>query len=98
MGRYLILWELDKSHVPTDPKQRADGWAFLMEMVKQNIKKGLVKEWGMFVGELRGFDIVEGSEVEIGKMITHYVPFINFQVHPIATLSHVEEILKATSG
>jgi len=98
MGRYLVLWEIDKAHVPADPKQRAAGWAFLMEMVKKDIEKGIIKEWGSFVGEMRGFDIVEGTEVEVGKMIQQYVPFVNVEIHPIASVSHVEEVIKALSG
>jgi len=97
MGKYLVLWEIDKTHVPADPKERGTGWAFLMELVKKDIEKGIIKEWGTFLGEHRGFDIVEGSEVEVANMIQQYVPYVDVKLHPIATVSQVDEIIKALS-
>ena len=98
MGRYLVLWEIDKAHVPADPKERAAGWSMLMEIVKKDIEKGVIKDWGAFPGELNGFDIFEGTEVELANMIQQYVPFIDVEVHPVVTVSQVDEILKALSG
>jgi len=52
MAKYLLLWEIDTTKLPVSPKERGAGWKTLMEMVKQDIKKGLIKDWGAFVGEL----------------------------------------------
>ena len=41
MAKYLMLWSLDKALIPADPKERGDGWSLLMELVKQDIDKGL---------------------------------------------------------
>jgi hypothetical protein len=98
MGRYLVLWEIDKTHIPADPKERAAGWAVLMEMVKKDIEKGIIKEWGAFVGQHRGFDVVEGTEVEVANMIQQYVPYIDVKLHSIASVSQVDEVIKALSG
>ena len=97
MGKYLVLWEIDKTHVPVEPKERAVGWGILMELVKNDIEKGIIKEWGAYLGENRGFDIVEGSEVEVANMIQQYVPYVDVKLHPIATVSQVDEIIKALS-
>jgi hypothetical protein len=64
-------------------------------MVKEDIKKGIIKDWGAFVGEVNGYSITEGTEVEIGNMIQRYTPFVYFNVHPVASVSHVEEVIKA---
>ncbi len=98
MGRYLVIWEVEKTHIPTDPKERGEGWALLMAMTKQDIEKGLIKEWGVVVGENRGFNFAEGTEVEIANMIQQYVPYINVQVLPLATISQTEEVIKALTG
>ncbi len=95
MGKYLVLWEIDRTKVPVNPKERGAGWNFLMEMVKQDIKKGMTKDWGAFVGEINGYVIAEGSETEIGIMLQQYVPFCHFKVHPIASVSQVDEVIKA---
>ncbi|MCK4697656.1 MAG: hypothetical protein KAT53_05050, partial [Dehalococcoidia bacterium] len=65
------------------------------DMVKQDIQKGLTKDWGAFVGEINGYVVAEGTEVEIANLTQKYVPFVNFEVHPIASISQVEEVVKA---
>jgi len=98
MGKYLVFWDADQSRVPIDPKERGDGWTLLMGLVKQDIEKGLTKDWGAFVGESNGYMIFEGTEVELGLAIQQYVPFFTFKVQAIATVDQVGEVLKALSG
>jgi len=95
MGKYLYLWEIDRTKVPIDPKERGFGFNMLMEMVKEDIKKGITKDWGVFVGEHSGYSIVEGTEVELMKQIQQYTPFVYFKVHPIGSIAQVEEMIKA---
>lgn len=94
MGRYLLLWELDRTRAPVDPKERGAGFNMLMEMVKQDIKKGITKDWGVFVGQHEGYSVVEGTEVEIMNQIQQYTPFVYFKVLPIGSVAHVEEMIK----
>jgi len=98
MGKYLILWEIDQTKIPLDPKQRGEGWGLLMAMVRQDIEKGITKDWGAFVGQTNGYSVFEGSEVEVMKTLQQYVPFCIFKVHPIATESQVNEMVAALSG
>lgn len=95
MGKYLLLWEIDRTKAPVSPKERGAGWNALMAMVKQDIQKGITKDWGAFVGEINGYTVVEGSETEIGIMVQQFVPFVQFKVHPIASVGQVDEIIKA---
>lgn len=95
MGKYLMLWEIDTTKIPLSPKERGAGWDLLMGMVKQDIKKGLNKDWGAFVGEINGYAVLEGTEVEIMNALQQYVPFVHFKVHPVASVSQVDEMIKA---
>jgi hypothetical protein len=95
MARYLVLWEVDNSRLPVDPKERATGWKALMDLVKKDIEDGVSKDWGLFVGENRGYAIFEANEVEIGIRLQQYVPFIIFKTYPIAGVSKVEKVHKA---
>ncbi len=95
MGKYLYIWEIDRTKIPVDPKERGVGFSMLLEMVKQDIKKGITKDWGAFVGEFNGYSVVEGTEVEILKQVQQYTPFVYFKVYPIASVSQVEEMIKA---
>lgn len=69
-----------------------------MKMVRQDREKGLTKDWGTFVGETKGYSIMEGSELELMKALQPYVPFVGFQVHPIASEDQVNELIKALTG
>lgn len=95
MAKHLMLWELNISHVPLDPKERGQGYALLMEMVKRDIEMGLTKDWGCFVGEGRGYCVVEGSEVEVSKMVQHYSPYCKFRTHPVASVEDMDEVISS---
>lgn len=98
MGKYLLLWNLNNNHIPADPKERAAGWSMLMNMVEQDIKKGLQKDWGSFPGENMGYCIVEGTHLDVMKMTQQYAPYVDFEVHAAASIKDVEELLKHMSG
>lgn len=98
MPRYLVLWEVNQAKIPTNPKEAGTGWAVLMKMVRQDQEKGIMKHWGAFVGEGRGYDVLEGSELDVMKTIQQYVPFVRVRVHPLASESQVNELIKALIG
>ena len=98
MGKYLVLWEVDQTKIPIDPKERGEGWSMLMAMVRQDIEKGLTKDWGAFLGESNGYSINEGTELEVMNSLQQYVPFCTFKVYPIATEDRVNEMLKGMMG
>ena len=95
MGKYLVLWEIDQNRVPISPQERGTGWAALLDMVKETIKKGKTKDWGTFVGETNGYSIFEGTEVELANELQLYVPWTIFKVKQVASVKQVEEVIKA---
>ena len=97
MGKYLLLWEFDRTKIPVDPKERGVEFKMLMKIIKQDSKKGILKDWGLFVGESHGYSVVQGTEVEVIKAIQRYTPFVFFASHPIASLTHAEKVIKALS-
>jgi hypothetical protein len=98
MGKYLLMWSLDPSQVPVDPKERGAGWSLLMGLIKQDQKNGILKDWGAFTSEGRGYSIVEGSNVEVMKMTEQYVPYVLFETHPVATMKEIDQLLKHMTG
>lgn len=97
MPKYLILWEIDTSKVPISREDRAVVWKPMIEMVKEGIKEGKVKDWGSFVGEMSGYSIAEGTEAEIGIFNQQWVPFVNFKTYPIASVDDVEKTIESLS-
>ena len=95
MGKYLVLWEIDQTRVPISPQERGTGWAALLDMVKEGMKKGITKDWGTFVGEISGYSVFEGTEVELANELQQYVPWTIFKVHQVMSVKQVEEVIKA---
>ena len=95
MGKYLVLWEMDESKIPVDPKARGSAWQNLIDLVKQGLEGGIAKDWGAFVGEHRGYVIHEGTEVEVAVTLQQYVPFARFKVYPVETVGQVEQVIEA---
>ncbi len=96
MGKYLILWEVDSTRVPVDAKERGTAWLAMVEMVKADMKKGFTKDWGTFPGELNGYAIDEGTEVQVMNALLPYVPYVKFEVRPVASLAQTEVAIKAS--
>lgn len=98
MAKYLMMWELNRNLIPLDHKERGQGYAMLMEMVQQDIDKGLSKDWGCFVGEGNGYCVAEGDEVEVSKMIQQYSPYCKFTTHPVASVEDMNEVISSLGG
>lgn len=93
MPRYLMTWEMDTTKIPISPKERANAWRPLVQMVKEDMKSGLIKEWGSYIGEHKGFGLCEGSEDAVGLMAERYIPFVQFTAHPAVTIDQVEKLI-----
>ena len=96
MGKYLVLWEVDSTRAPVDAKERGTLWLGMANMVREDMQKGMIKDWGTFPGELCGYSIEEGSEIDVMKSAMQYAPYIRFKVHPVASLDQVEQAIQAS--
>ena len=95
MAKYLVLWELDTTKLPTEPKQRQQLSFGLQNMVKQQIKEGKTSEWGAFVGEAKGCAIFEGTELDVSKQLDIYFPYAKFDLKQLLSIDQVTEVAKA---
>jgi hypothetical protein len=94
MAKYLMLWELDETKIPANPKERAAAWAPLVERVRQNMKQGSTKAWGSFAGETRGFAIHEGDDMTVSMHVQQFLPFVTFNIYPFISIDQMEELIK----
>ena len=98
MAKFLTLWGTDTTRVSESPEEQIRHDTMLVNMVKEDLESGKTLDWGMFAGgELRGYCIDEGTELEITMMNMRYVPYIKFKMYPILSVSQVEEMIKALS-
>jgi len=94
MGKYLNLWELDMSRVPEDPKEQLELFTKLQDMVKEDLKNGPIKDFGMFLGGDNGYTIEEGTEEEVAMCAMKYCPFIKCKICPVISTDQIDEIMK----
>jgi hypothetical protein len=97
MPRYLMEWELDATKIPVNPQERAAAWLPMLQMVKQDMQSGVIKEWGAYIGELKGFGVGEGSEEAVASMNQKYIPYVRFTAHPFITVDQMEKLMKEMS-
>lgn len=94
MARFLMLWEIDPAKVPADRKERADLWGPMIQLVKQRIKAGTTKDWGVFAGGMKGFSIHEGDEMTVSNAVQSYLPYVTFSVYSIISIEQMEEVIE----
>lgn len=94
MGRYLVLWETDMSRIPEDPKEQFALFSRIIDMLKEDIKNGLTKDFGMFFGGNEGYTIDEGTEEEVTIGSMKYSPYIKCKVCPIISIEQLDNIMK----
>jgi len=94
MARYLLLWEIDPTKVPANPKERAALWGPMIQMVKQQIKNGTTKDWGVFAGGLKGFSVSEGDEMMLANNVQRYLPYVTFTAYPLISIEQMEEVIE----
>jgi len=98
MATYHLNWRLDPSRVPADPKERSAAWGLLMGMIKNDREKGVLKDWGAYTSEGRGFCIVNGTQLEMMQMTEQYTPYVQFETHPVSSIDEINELLKLMAG
>ena len=98
MSKFLNLWEVDSSKMPTDPNERAALWGKQLEMTKKMLDEGQITDWGIFAGGGAGYAIAEGTEADTLKRTMQFAPYTKFQVHPVLSIGEVAEVMKSMMG
>jgi len=95
MAKYLVLAEVDTSRTPEDPKAKKAQFLGFGEQVLKQLKEGVLKEWGLFAGEVNGYFIFEGNAVNLHTITATWVPFVKFTVKEVLTIDQVNKSTKA---
>ena len=95
MAKYLNLWEVDSSKMPTDPEERAAVIGKSIEMTKKMLAEGQITDWGIFAGGGAGYAIGEGPETELFKHTMQFGPYYKFHIHPVLSIDEVAEVMKS---
>ena len=95
MSKYLVTWETDMSRWPTDPQERTALRIKCVEMTKQDMKEGMIVDWGAFVGGRKGYALCEGTGLDLYNAIQRYFPYYTFTVHEVLSIDELAEALKS---
>ena len=95
MPKYFSLWEMDMSRVPNDPKERAAQTTQMIEMTKQWLKDNPGTEWGIFLGESRGYVMGGKTPEDVGKVALAFSPYVQNKVYQACSINEFEEIFKS---
>ena len=79
------------TRAPVDPKERIAGWTMLLNMVKDDLESGRLKDWGAFPGEHAGYAIMEGADQDVLIGTEKYVPYVRFKTHSFVSVSQALE-------
>ncbi len=95
MARFYVTWQANLQLLPLDPQERGKLLTSLLEMVKEDLKAGRLKDWGVIVGGTSGYTITgDVSEAEFHASTYKWMPYVNFEVHPMLTAEQLSELNK----
>ena len=95
MAKYLVMWESDMSRASANPKEQMERETKHVEMTKQAMKEGQVKDWGVFVGGHGGYALCEGIGIDRLKGVMPFYPYLKFNVQEVLTLGELSDVMKS---
>ncbi|MCP8305069.1 MAG: hypothetical protein H3Z50_06365 [archaeon] len=85
--------------IPADPKERVKNWLSMLEMVKADLKAGVLKDWGLCSDGSGGYGFSELSEADLYTALLKWIPYVNFDIKPVLTVDQtIDSIKKATKA
>jgi hypothetical protein len=95
MTKYYVKWTVNPLEIPKTPEERMKAWQLATQMVKDGMKTGPVKDWGMTADLGGGYAILEtASETDLAAYLGMWIPFLNLVVKPVLTVDQTAETLQ----
>lgn len=93
--KYYAKWTVNPLELPKSPEERLKLWQSMTEIVKADMKAGIIKEWGITTDLSEGFTINEfASETDAAAYTLKWIPALNVVAKPFLTVDQNLEILK----
>ncbi len=95
MTKYYVKWTMNPLEIPKNPEERMKAWQMAVQMVKDGLKSGRVKDWGMTTDLSKGYAIVEGKdETDVASYLGMWIPLLNLSAKPVLTVDQTAETLQ----
>ena len=97
MPRYLSIWEMDRSKVPADPKERMAFLKKMLEMTKQALKDNPGSQWGISISGTEGFALSPARRKwqDAAKGAWTFAPFIKGKILQVMSAEEAEDVLNS---
>ena len=95
MTKYLVTWKTVNARQPEDTEARVKQSLKFMEMTRDALKSGALKDYGITPDGGKGYAIFEGTETAGALMAQMFTPFFEFEETPVLTADQWVEVLKS---
>ncbi len=96
MARFYVTWQWSNPQLlPLDPQKRGKLLTSLLEMVREDMIAGKIKDWGVIAGGMGGYMITgDVSEAEFHASTYKWMPYVTFQASPVLSAEQLAELNK----
>ncbi len=95
MARFHVSWRINTATWPKESKVNRELNETFWTVIDDLIKKGLVKDYGIFPDGDSGYLIGEGETTNIYSAVNMFIPYVSCEVHEIISFEKQKEIQRA---
>ena len=95
MARFHVSWRINTASWPKEPQASHELNETFWAVIDDLMKKGLVKEYGIFPDGESVFIIGEGDTTNIYGAVNMFIPYVSSEVHEIIPYEKQKEIVRA---
>jgi hypothetical protein len=96
VAKFHMLWHLNLTAPwPIEPQKYLEQQEKLWAVMDDLMKKGLVKEYGIFPDGTSGYVIGEGDVLDVYKSVIMFIPYVSSEVHDVISYEKQKEITRA---
>ena len=98
MPKFYIRWQMNPSLIPLNPEERVKLWLSMLDMVKDSLKAGVLKDWGICSDASAGYGFSELSETDLYTNLLKWMPYVQFDIKPVLTVDQTIESIKKAAA
>jgi hypothetical protein len=96
VSKFHMLWRLNLTAPwPTEPQKYLEFQEKLWAVIDDLMKKGLVKDYGIFPDGATGYVIGEGDVLDVYRSVSMFLPYVSSEVHDVISFEKQKEITRA---
>ena len=98
MTRFYMRWQMNPLTVPVNPEERGKLWITMLEMVKAELKSGMLTDWGIWFDLSGGYAFADTDEVSLHAAILKWMPYIVYDIKPVLSVDQVLANIKKAAA